>query len=268
MKTNYENWVPEESINGVKYISWLGIFLFVGISAYIFYRNSIGQVYLPWLSIIAVVFLLIGVICFVLYKKFRYMREVFDYKDENALSWKIIKYTADAIDLDNDAKVLDVGCGSGALCIDIAKKNPKAKVVGMDKWGRSYKEFSELLCQKNAEAEGVENIEFKQGNATKLDFEDESFDAVVSNYVYHNIPGDRQKYLLETFRVLKKGGQFAIHDIFIPVKYGNIEKFRQKLLDMGYESVEFVDTTSGYPMTKEEASSTMLTGSKLLVGKK
>ena len=37
----------------------------------------------------------------------------------------------------------------------------------------------------------------------KLDFPDESFDAVTSNYVYHNITGaDKQALLLETLRVL------------------------------------------------------------------
>ena len=48
---------------------------------------------------------------------------------------------------------------------------------------------------------------FEEGNALFLPFADESFDAVSSNYVYHNISGhDKQKLLLETLRVLKKGG--------------------------------------------------------------
>ena len=68
----------------------------------------------------------------------------------------------------------------------------------------------------------VSNVSFRRGDATHLDFPDESFDAVVSNYVYHNIPGDRQALLLETLRVLKKGGTFAIHDIFSKSKYGDL----------------------------------------------
>ena len=45
------------------------------------------------------------------------------------------------------------------------------------------------------------------GDANKLDFPDESFDAVVSNYVYHNVMGaDKQALLLGDLRVLKKGG--------------------------------------------------------------
>ena len=51
---------------------------------------------------------------------------------------------------------------------------------------------------------GVKNASFQRGNAVKLDFPDERFDAVISNYVYHNIAGkDKQQLLLETLRVLK-----------------------------------------------------------------
>lgn len=66
-----------------------------------------------------------------------------------------------------------------------------------------------------------------QGDAVKSDFPDESFDAVMSNYVYHNIPSrDRQEILLETLRVLKKGGIFAIHDIMSKQQYWSICFFR------------------------------------------
>ena len=102
----------------------------------------------------------------------------------------------------------------------------------------------------------------------KLDFPDESFDAVVSNYVYHNIPGDRQAILMETLRVLKKGGTFAIHDIFSRQKYGDMQAFIKKLKDLGFESAELIDTTDGRFMTGKEASWMLLSGSALLVGKK
>lgn len=70
------------------------------------------------------------------------------------------------------------------------------------------------VCGLGAAAEGVENVSFEKGDAVHLDFPDGSFDAVTSNYVYHNIVGyDRKELLLETLRVLKKGGVFAIHDL-------------------------------------------------------
>ena len=101
-----------------------------------------------------------------------------------------------------------------------------------------------------------------------LDFPDESFDAVVSNYVYHNITGDRQKYLLETLRTLKKGGTFALHDIFSKSKYGDMQVFVKKLKDMGYRQVELIDTTDGRFMKKSEAAWMALSGSALLTGRK
>lgn len=56
----------------------------------------------------------------------------------------------------------------------------------------------------------MKNASFRRGNAVKLDFPDESFDAVTSNYVYHNIAGeDKQALLLETLRVLKKAERLA-----------------------------------------------------------
>ena len=98
---------------------------------------------------------------------------------------------------------------------------------------------------------------------------DESFDAVTSNYVYHNIAGkDKQALLLETLRVLKKGGTFAIHDLMSPGRYGDMQAFVQKLRDMGYERVELMDTTDGSFMTPKEAKRLMLRGSTLLVGRK
>lgn len=113
--------------------------------------------------------------------------------------------------------------------------------------------------------EGVKNASFRRGNAVKLDFPDESFDAVTSNYVYHNITGADKQALL---RVLKKGGTFAIHDLMSPGRYGNMQAFVQKLRDMGYERVVLIDTTDGSFMTPKEAKRLMLRGSTLLVGRK
>ena len=164
---------------------------------------------------------------------------------------------------------LDIGCGSGALTIACAKRNPQGKMVGIDRWGKEYASFSLPLCEKNAAAAGVKNASFRRGNAVKLDFPDESFDAVTSNYVYHNITGaDKQALLLETLRVLKKGGTYAIHDLMSPGRYGDMQAFVQKLRDIGYERVELIDTTDGSFMTPKEAKRLMLRGSTLLLGRK
>ena len=198
------------------------------------------------------------------------MYRAFSYNGKRQMSRQIIDGVAEYVKLPDGGRGLDVGCGSGALTIAVAKRNPNGKVFGIDRWGAEYASFSKKLCEDNAMVEGVsERTVFAQGDALKLDFPDESFDAVTSNYVYHNIPSrDRQTILLETLRVLKKGGSFAIHDIFSKSKYGDMQAFVRKLRDMGYEQVELIPTDSGRFMTPWEAKWMALSGSAILVGKK
>lgn len=103
---------------------------------------------------------------------------------------------------------------SGALTIRSALTWPKAKVIGVDYWGAVYN-YSKALCEKNAAREGVASrCVFQHGDAKQLDFPDESFDVVISNYVYHNVMGaDMQKLLLESLRVLKKAA--SLHSTMI-----------------------------------------------------
>ena len=191
----------------------------------------------------------------------------FSYNGKRQMSKQIIEGVASYVHVPDGGKILDVGCGSGALAIACAKRNPNAEVIGIDRWGKEYASFSRQLCERNARAEKVNNAKFQQGDAVKLDFADETFDAVTSNYVYHNIPGDRQTYLLETLRVLKKGDTFALHDIFSKSKYGDMQAFVKKLKELGYETVELINTTEQF-MKKWEPVWMELSGSALLVGKK
>ena len=173
------------------------------------------------------------------------------------------------MDYDGKGTLLDVGCGSGALSIRAALTWQETKVMGIDYWAAVYS-YSQALCGKNAASEGAgSRCIFQHGDANKLDFPDESFDAVVSNYVYHNITGaDKQKLLLETLRVLKKGGVFALNDEMKPRMYGDMEAFAQKLRDMGYEEVRLIDTAKEAFGSRRRAAMMMLGESKMLVGRK
>ena len=102
-----------------------------------------------------------------------------------------------------------------------------------------------------------------------MDFPDESFDTVTSNYVYHNISGhDMQALLLETLRVLKKDCTFAIHDIMSPHRYGDMKAFTEKLKDIGYADVQLNDSTGDRFMIHFEANWMALGGSTLLIRRK
>ena len=173
------------------------------------------------------------------------------------------------LDFDGQGQLLDVGCGSGALSIRAALIWRAAQVVGIDYWGSAYG-YGQAMCEKNAESEGVAaQCRFQHGDANRLDFPDESFDAVVSNYVYHNITGaDKRALLRETLRVLKKGGVFALNDEMKPHMYGNMEAFAQELRDMGYADVRLIDTAQEAFGSRRRAAMMMLGASRMLVGRK
>ena len=261
MKPDYKNWMPKGMVlSGFAATAvFLILFIVFGLTGIIFgtLKTVLFIVFLAG----TIIGLCVSVWMILLYR-------AFSYNGKRQMSRKIIEGIAGYVKLPDDGKGLDVGCGSGALAIACAKRNPRAAFIGIDRWGKEYASFNKSLCESNAKAEGVNNISFERGDATHLDFPDESFDAVVSNYVYHNIPGDRQAYLLETLRVLKKGGMFAIHDIFSKSRYGDMQAFVKELKGMGYADVRLIDTTDGTWITKWESVWMELAGSALLIGKK
>jgi ubiquinone/menaquinone biosynthesis C-methylase UbiE len=261
MKPDYKNWMPKGMV-----LSSIGITAVLLIMFIVFGLTGIVGGTLK--TVLFVVFLAGTVVGIGVSVWMILMYRAFSYDGKRQMSKQIIDGIAEYVKLPEGGKCLDVGCGSGALTIACAKRNPGASFTGIDRWGKEYASFNKPLCEDNAKAEGVSNVSFQRGDATHLDFPDGSFDAVTSNYVYHNIPGDRQTYLLETLRILRKGGSFALHDIFSASRYGDMQAFIKKLKDMGYERVELIDTTNGMFMTKKEASWMALSGSALLVGRK
>ena len=262
MKPDYKNWMPKGMVLTAVLLTALFLILFL-----VFGLTGVVSGMLK--TVLFIVFLLGTLVGCGVSVWMILMYRAFSYDGKRQMSRQIIEGIAEYVKLPDGGKGLDVGCGSGALAIACAKRNPNAGFIGIDRWGKEYASFSRPRCEQNAKAEKLKNVTFRRGDATALEFPDESFDAVVSNYVYHNIPtNDRQAVLLETLRVLKKGGTFALHDIFSKNKYGDMQPFVQKLRDMGYEKVELIDTTDGMFMTKKEAAWMALSGSALFVGRK
>ena len=264
MKTDYKNWVPKSMVYGLAggTIAALILFLLLGAADAILQGTP---------RLICGILFGIGTLVLLFFTVWMSsLHRTFDYNGKRKLAKTIIDGTAKYVTIPDGGTGLDVGCGSGALTIACAKRNPKAFMVGCDIWAGAYKaDFTKKRCEDNAKAEGVSNTRFEEGNAIHLPFEDESFDAVTSNYVYHNISGhDKQKLLLETLRVLKKGGTFAIHDLMSQARYGDMDAFVKKLKAEGYEEVKLIDTTDGMFMGSTEASWLGLAGSTLLIGKK
>ena len=106
-----------------------------------------------------------------------------------------------------EGRMLDLGTGPGYLPIEIAKKTPLVTVVGID----LSRPFIRMAGEKALQAGLERRVQFEVGNATKLSFEDESFDRVISTGMLHMLK-DPAKMFRECYRILKSGGQAWIFD--------------------------------------------------------
>ena len=104
---------------------------------------------------------------------------------------------------DFSGKLLEVPVGTGVLTMPVYKELPNAEITCLD-----YSADMMAAAQKRAEAAGLQNVGFLQGDVGSLPFEDESFDIVLSLNGFHAFPNKEAAYR-ETCRVLKKGGVFC-----------------------------------------------------------
>lgn len=107
-----------------------------------------------------------------------------------------------ALQLENGMRVLEVGCGGGIFCHRIKTYLPDTEVTGLD-FDIGHIEF--------AKAKTVElglDCKFINGDATKLPFDDNSFDLCYSYTVIEHIP--TEQFLSEQFRVLKPNGKIVV----------------------------------------------------------
>ena len=192
----------------------------------------------PWLAILAAIFLFF-------FAYFAYARWAFSPGGGNVQA-RILSLLVDRFEWAGAGRVLDIGCGSAAATIAVAKKYPDAHVTGVDSWGGAW-EYSKAVCEENAAIEGIgDRVVFQKASASSLPFEDETFDAVISNLTFHEVGDTRDKSLLlrEALRVLKRGGVFTFQDLFLWKQvYGEIEDLLDMIKSWGVESVEFINTS-------------------------
>ena len=119
-------------------------------------------------------------------------------------------------------RILDIGCGTGKLTLELARLVPQGFVTGIDP--------SEDMLQKAlAVSAGAANLKFIRGHAQDMGFV-ESFDLAFSNSALHWIkkPEDQQAVLRNTFRALSPGGRIA---------------FQMPAIDFCTEFFEYADRT-------------------------
>jgi ubiquinone/menaquinone biosynthesis C-methylase UbiE len=104
-------------------------------------------------------------------------------------------------------RILDIGCGTGSLPVQIAATVPGTEVTGLDPDPKALRRGSE-----KATAAGVD-VSWREGFGDDLPFDDGAFDRVVSSFMFHHLdPEVKRGMLREARRVLRPGGELHLID--------------------------------------------------------
>lgn len=186
-----------------------------------------------------------ALLCLVAWLYFLLARRLFS-AEGGDIQRKVIDELTSRIQFNGAGEALDIGCGSGALSIRIAKMYPEIRVTGIDYWGNGWS-YCQIQCEENARLESVESrISFRQASASALPFPNGSFDLVVSNLTFHEVNdcADKLDVVREALRVVRPGGTFVFQDLFLLQRYyGSTENMLTAVRQTGVQEVYYVDTS-------------------------
>ena len=141
-----------------------------------------------------------------------------DYFDDPASEfWSIYgRKTVERLQLHSGARVLDVACGTGASAIPAAEiVGDRGQVIGVD-----LADNLMALAREKAQKKNLSNITFQWGDMTNLEFEAESFDAVVCVFGIFFVK-EMEAQISKLWRLVRPGGKLAIatwgQNIFAPI---------------------------------------------------
>lgn len=152
-------------------------------------------------------------------------------------------YLKEAIaELNPSGKILDSGCGSGAVFEALIS-------YGIDYYGLDFsKKLIELATEKYPQGR------FFEGDVLRLPFEDNYFDSLLSISVAHHIPGNdlRSRFIKEQMRVVKPNGKmlFRVWDLKIIPEAASILAKNTFWKFLGQNKMDFGDIM--YPWKSSE----------------
>jgi SAM-dependent methyltransferase len=155
--------------------------------------------------------------------------------------------------------VLDLGSGGGIdVLLSARRVGPTGKAYGLDMTDEMLS-----LANENKRKAGAENVEFLKGEIEHIPLPDNSVDVIISNCVI-NLSADKDRVLIEAFRVLKPGGRFAVSDVvtrgemkpeirqsvllWVGCVAGAMQEdeYRNKLTTAGFEQIDIEPTRIYY----------------------
>lgn len=123
-------------------------------------------------------------------------------------SWKKMLTDKLIANTPRGTNILDVCCGTGDIALKIADARHDLKVTGID--------FSPAMLEvAENKKKGRQNVRFRQGNAMKLSYRDNSFSAACISFGLRNT-ADYKQVLCEMRRVVKADGYIYCLDSFVP----------------------------------------------------
>ena len=141
----------------------------------------------------------------------------------------------DGLHLSGKERILDLGCGRGAVLLAAARRLTTGRGFGVDIWSRADQSGNSVgAFLRNAEAENVSaRVAPLTASMVALPFSANTFDLVVSNVAIHNIRGvvDRITAIDEAVRVLRPGGRLVVADL------ANTRVYAMRLVELGMAGI-------------------------------
>jgi demethylmenaquinone methyltransferase/2-methoxy-6-polyprenyl-1,4-benzoquinol methylase len=108
-------------------------------------------------------------------------------------------------------RFLDVATGTGDLALDCANTYPDVNVTGVD----FVQDMVDKGIEKVSSQKLDDRVELKWGDATQIEFDDNTFDVTAIAFGIRNIP-DKEKALSEMKRVIVDNGQLMVLELTTP----------------------------------------------------
>src|SRR5678816_2698583 len=114
------------------------------------------------------------------------------------------------VNIERDHNILDIGCGTGTLVVNLKRQYGSAQVVGLDPDQKALRRARIKAARTSV------SVQLDQGFADQLPYEKESFDHIFSSFMFHHLnEQERENMLREVLRVLKPAGLFHLVDFIV-----------------------------------------------------
>jgi len=139
---------------------------------------------------------------------------------------RVRRHVRELVRQSGGGNIVEAGCGSGALLVELARDNPHGLTVGLD-----LAPGMVVAARRRIERQRLPGVEVGRGDVRELVFADDGVDTLTSSYVLDILPSDEILTALTEFRrVLRPGGRLVL------VSVTPAERRRHRIPELVYGS--------------------------------